>query len=71
MTLDDIEKMTCEFIDIPTAAEYFGKDKQQVRVSIRNGVPWGYVMGNADFRIPRRAFVNYHKYGNAMAQTKQ
>jgi len=24
------------------------------------------MMGRADFRIPRRAFVNYHKNGNAV-----
>lgn len=63
MTLEDIEKMDTEFLDIPTVAEYLGKNPQPVRQSIRNGVPWGYVMGNADFRIPRQAFVNYHKYG--------
>lgn len=63
ITLDDIEQMDCEFLDIPTIAKYLGKSVQPVRQSIRNGVPWGYVMGNADFRIPKRAFVNYHKYG--------
>jgi len=65
MTLEQLENMDCEFLDIPTVAEYLGKNPQPIRESIRKGgVPWGYVMGRADFRIPRRAFVNYHKHGN-------
>lgn len=64
--LGDIEKMDCEFLPIPVVAEYLQKNPQPVRESIRAGVPWGYVLGNADFRVPRLAFVNYHKYGQAM-----
>lgn len=63
MTLEDLEALDEEFLPIPPVAEYLHKNQQAVRESIRNGVPWGYVMGNADFRIPRRAFVNYHRYG--------
>jgi hypothetical protein len=66
MTLEEIEKLDCEFLDIPTVSDYLRKDKQQVRNSIRKGVPWGYVMGNADFRIPRRAFISYHKFGSVI-----
>jgi hypothetical protein len=66
MKLEDIEKMDTEFLDVQTVAEYLGKGQQNVRVSIRQGVPWAYMMGQADFRIPRRAFVSYHKYGNAV-----
>lgn len=66
MTLEDIEKMDTEFLDVQTVAEYLGKGPQNVRISIRQGVPWAYMMGRADFRIPRRAFVNYHKHGNAV-----
>jgi len=65
MTLDDLEKMDCEFLPIAAVAEYLEKNMQPVRNSLRQGVPWGYVMGNADFRIPRRAFVSYHRYGSA------
>ena len=68
MTLEDIEKMDVEFLDITTIAEYLGKNPQPVRASLRSGVPWGYVMGNADFRIPRRAFISYHKYGGVVVK---
>lgn len=68
MTLEDIEKMGVEFLDVQTVADYLGKGPQNVRISIRQGVPWAYMMGQADFRIPRRAFVNYHKHGNTMVQ---
>ncbi len=67
MTLEDIEKMDCEFLPIPVVAEYLGMKNmsQCIRVAIRKGVPWGgYVQGKATFRVPRRAFVYYHKYGS-------
>jgi hypothetical protein len=70
MKLDDIEKLDTEFLDIPTVAAYLKKSQQSVRESIRAGVPWGYVMGAAAFRIPKRAFVNYHKYGNHIITEK-
>lgn len=66
MTLEDIEAMDAEFLDIPTVAEYLHKNMQPIRETIRAGVPWAYVMGNADFRIPRRAFVNYHRFGGVV-----
>lgn len=64
MTLDQIEKLKVEFLDIETVAAYLGKNPQPVRQSIRAGVPWAYVMGNADFKIPRRSFVFYHRFGS-------
>lgn len=66
MTLSDLENMDCEFLTVKTAADYLKSKEQHVRVSMRRGVPWGYVLGNADFRIPRRAFINYHKYGSCV-----
>lgn len=71
MTLDELEKMDCEFLPVPVVAEYLEKNPQPVRVSIRNGVPWGYVMGNADFKIPRRAFIHYHKFGSPVIAKAQ
>jgi len=68
MTLEQIEQMDAEFLDVVTVAEYLGKNPQPVRESIRKGVPWAYVLGNADFRIPRRAFVNYHKNGSCLVR---
>jgi hypothetical protein len=68
MKLEEIEKMDKEFLDINDVAKYLGKNPQPVRQSIRNGVPWAYVMGNADFRIPKRAFVNYHKHGGVVVK---
>ena len=66
MTLEDIEAIGMEFLDIVTVAAYLHKKPQDVRCSIRNGVPWAYMMGKADFRIPRRAFINYHKFGSVV-----
>ena len=68
MTLEELEKMDCEFLDIPTIASYLGGEHmlQPLRETIRKGVPWAYVVGKAKFVIPRRAFINYHKYGNAV-----
>lgn len=66
MTLEDLERMDCEFLPVLTVAEYLHSKEQHVRVSMRNGVPWGYVMGQADFRVPRRAFVNFHRHGQAV-----
>ena len=65
MTLEEIEKMDCEFLDVPTVANYLGMKHQPqiVRELIRRGVPWAYVVGKAKFVIPRRAFINCHKYG--------
>ena len=63
MKLEDIESIDAEFLDISTVAEYLSKGPQNVRESIRQGVPWAYMMGRADFRIPRRAFVSYHRNG--------
>lgn len=71
MTLEQLEVMNGEFLPIPPVAEYLGKKEQSVRESIRNGVPWGYVMGNADFRIPKRAFVNYHLYGGMIVSQRR
>ena len=62
-TLDEIEASNKEFLTVAEVSDYLGKNQQGVRVSIRQGVPWGYVMEDATFRIPKRAFVNYHKYG--------
>lgn len=62
-TLEQIEALDKEFLSISDVSEYLGKVPQGVRVSIRAGVPWGYVMESSTFIIPRRAFVNYHKYG--------
>ena len=71
MTLDELEAQDKEFLSIPDVAEYLGKQQQNVRESLRLGVPWGYVMGNADFRIPRRAFVNYHRLGSPTVNKNQ
>jgi hypothetical protein len=68
MTLNDIEEMDTEFLDVQTVANYYNMPSmpQCIRESIRNGVPWGYVLGKSKFIIPRRAFVNYHKNGSAV-----
>ena len=63
MTLSEIEAIDKEFLSPSEVAEYLHKKPQGVRVSMRKGVPWGYVMEEATFIIPKQAFVNYHKYG--------
>lgn len=67
MTLEQLDKLDTEFLSIADVADYLGKNPQPIRESIRNGVPWGYVLGTATFKIPKRAFVNYHKYGSPIA----
>jgi hypothetical protein len=66
LTLDDLEKTDGEFLDPMVVSEYLGCKPQPVRETIRNGIPWGYVIGKAKFVIPRRAFVNYHRYGGVV-----
>lgn len=68
MSLNDIEKMDCEFLSVFTVADYLGSKPQPVRELIRQGVPWAYVIGKAKFVIPRRAFVSYHKFGGTVAE---
>lgn len=63
MTLDELDKMQVEFLDIPTVSKYLNKDPGYIRNALRQGVPWGYSLGSSDYRIPRRAFVSYHKNG--------
>jgi hypothetical protein len=63
MTLDEIEKMNAEFLDILTVSKYLNKNPQQIRESIAKGVPWAYALGTGDFKIPKRAFVHCHKHG--------
>jgi hypothetical protein len=61
MTLEQLESLPGEFIPVKLAAEYLQSGEQHVRCAMRKGVPWGYVMNKADFRIPKRRFVSYHK----------
>jgi hypothetical protein len=63
MTLEEIENIDSEFLDIATVSEYLNIPPQYIMQSIRRGVPWGYALGNGNFRIPKRAFVNCHKHG--------
>lgn len=63
MTLEDLERMNVEFLDIPTVSKYLNKDTRYIRDALRRGVPWGYYLGSSDYRIPKRAFISYHKNG--------
>lgn len=63
MTLEELESMNVEFLDIATVSRYLNKDPQYIRNALRRGVPWGYWLGSSDYRIPKRAFINYHKNG--------
>jgi hypothetical protein len=72
MTLQDIEDIPREFLKISEAAEYLQCSPQGLRVSIRRGnVPWAYMIGQATFIIPKRAFVHWHKYGMSMPENKE
>jgi hypothetical protein len=66
MTLEDIENIPRETLKIREVAEYLQCNQQSIRSSIRcKQVPWGYIIGQSKYIIPKRAFVHWHKYGNA------
>ena len=62
-TLEDIENIEGDFLTVTEVSEHLAVHPQYIRVAIRNGVPWGYVLGKCKFVIPKQAFVSFHKYG--------
>lgn len=71
MTLEQLERMEGDFLKVADVAEYLCKRTDTIHQSIRNGVPWAYVIGNSTYMIPKRAFVNYHRYGGMIITQKK
>jgi len=68
MTLDEIESMPGEFISTAVAAQYMQSTPNTVNTSIALGLfPFAYKAGKRNM-IPKRAFVNFHRYGMFAAE---
>jgi hypothetical protein len=78
MKLEEIEAIEDEFISTDIAAAYIQRTTpekskpQAVRDAIRKQqVPWGYIVGTSTIRIPKQAFINYHRYGGVVTVEKR
>lgn len=66
MKLEDLKNIDRETLTIAEVSEYLGVFPQYIREGIRNGVPWGYVLGKSRFVIPKHAFIKCHTEGTTI-----
>ena len=67
-TLEEIEQLTDEILYPWHVAKYLGTCENTINCAARARLlPWAYKLGKHT-RIPKQAFVNWHKYGAAFVK---
>lgn len=64
MSLEDIEAIPKEILTPRDVAGYLACDPYSINTSCKAGqLSWAYMKGTR-CRIPKKAFLNFHKYGS-------
>ena len=68
-TLEEIEAIDDDVLSPWQVVKYLKSNEQTINCAAKAGLlPWAYKLGTRTI-IPKKAFVNYHKYGQCSAGT--
>jgi len=70
MTLEDLKNVEGDFLTVAEVAKYLQAHPQCVREGLRAGLPWGYVIGERRFVIPKERFIKYHEGKSEMLSSQ-
>ena len=70
MTLKEIEQIDKEMLIPADVATFLGCGTHNINCACKAGtLPWAYMVGTR-CKIPKEAFVHYHRYGAALNEMR-
>lgn len=68
-SLEEIEALEEDILSPWHVCKYLKTGEQTINCAVKAGlIPWAYLLGSRVV-IPKKAFVNYHRYGQVLAGT--